>query len=99
MRFEYLLTFLLESVVAAASEDADQEYRQPRVGLHIVDSPVLVLVGEVRDREAVGEDHDHLDEGAHHCDDSQGRVELATVCELVVEASKDWEQEEELKVV
>jgi hypothetical protein len=99
MPLDYLFTLLLESVVAAASDDADQENWQPRVGLYIVDGPVLVLVSKVRDREAVGEDHDHLDEGAHDCDDSQGSVELATLGELVVEASKYREQEEELEVV
>lgn len=94
-----LLALLLECVVAAAGEDADQEHGQPRVGLHVINGPVLVLVGKVRDREAVREDHDKLHEGAHKGDDPQGRVELATLRELVVEAGEDGQQEEELEVV
>ena len=99
MALDDLLSLFLECIVAAAGENADQEHGQPRVGLHVVDGPVLVLVGEVRDREAVCEDHDKLHEGAHEGDDPQGRVELATLRELVVEAGEDGQQEEELEVV
>jgi hypothetical protein len=92
-------TFLLESIVAASGYHSDQENGQSRIWLHVVYCPILILVGEIRYREAVRQDDYHLHEGAGTCYRRNCDVELAALGQIVIESDEGRKKQEELEII
>lgn len=99
MSLDGLLILSFERVVRASGDHADQEHGQARVRLDVVDGPVLVVVGEVRDGEAVREDHDHLNERVQAQQPHEHVEALLALARIVVERGEEREKQEELEVV
>jgi hypothetical protein len=85
MSLNCLFFLPLKRVIRASSDDSDQKHGQSRVGLHIVDGPVLIVVGEVADGEAVREDHYQLDQGVQAEQANEHVETLLTLAWIVVE--------------
>ncbi len=99
MSLDGLLILSFERVVRAPGDDADQEHGQARVRLDVVYGPVLVVVGEVRDGQAVREDHNHLNECVQAQQPHEQVETLLALARIIVERGEEREKQEELEVI